>query len=50
MLRGVEKKRKEEEEFESTFTLRSQAAEVDDTGMLFVSLFFFIGFFRNGLD
>ncbi|GLT37696.1 hypothetical protein SLA2020_119990 [Shorea laevis] len=32
MLRGVEKKRKEEEEFESTFTLRSQAAEVDDIG------------------
>lgn len=32
MLLGVEKKRKEEEEFESTFTLRSQFTETEDTG------------------
>ncbi|KAA8532327.1 hypothetical protein F0562_032418 [Nyssa sinensis] len=32
MLLGVEKKRKEEEELESTFSLRSQVSEIHDSG------------------
>lgn len=35
MLLGVEKKRKEEEGLDSNFSLRSQASEVDDGGVLF---------------
>jgi len=32
MLLGVEKKRKEEEELDSTFTTRSQNSEMDESG------------------
>ena len=35
MLLGVEKKRKEEEGLDSNFSLRSQASDVDDGGVLF---------------
>lgn len=33
MLLGVEKKRKEEEELDSTFTTRSQNSDMDESGM-----------------
>lgn len=35
MLLGVEKKRKEEEEVDSTFTPGSQNPDMDESGMLF---------------
>lgn len=44
MLLGVEKKRKQEEQVESGYSLRSQPSHFDETGtmlaLLFLSLYF----------
>lgn len=37
MLLGVEKKRKEEEELDSTLTTRSQNSDMDESGMYALS-------------
>lgn len=42
MLLGVEKKRKEQGDSESTFNLRSQASEFEGNGM-----FFFLSIFES---
>ena len=42
MLLGVEKKRKEEEEIDSTFTQRSHNADNDESGLLCRANFWFI--------
>lgn len=41
MLLGVEKKRKEDEELDSTFTSRSQNSDMDESGMYVLSFDFF---------